>query len=899
MRRHICVLSLLVCGLKAQDSTFLATWSGTTPLNEARQNACAVRLADGQILVAGGIGVDGVPLASVEIYQADGTFASASPMFAPRTRHACVLLPSGQVLAIGGDGVGTAELYDPIGNTWQTVDGMGQPRSGSMATLLRDRRVLIAGGSAPDGTPLDSVEVFNLQEGTLTPLDATLTTPRDGLSAVLQNDGTVFFIGGSNADGVLPTIDVFSPVDDSIAPGPALNVGRTSHSATLLLDGRTLVAGGFDGNQELDTLELYDPATGAFQLLDAKLQTARRDHLALLVPGNGGVLIAGGRQGDQAQPATDLFQPVDGTIIPLGDLTLPRSGMAAAAISEGTILATGGVNSDGAQAACGVLLIPALQISKNLYRPSDLVQVSGANFRPNTKINFTLELISAGVPVLSNSRLLTPSVTAPSGGQFQIFTNFPPVSIMNVAGSDAGKTVLIIGQTADGTTVQTTAPVRVATSLAITQPTGLYTGLNGTFLALLSRGASAVPMTGLFILSASPANAGCLTPLTDGTSNTIIISEGPAAGSPNAVSANVNTTTTGALLSKSVSDVSLTPLKVIASYSGDTANDPASAQVCFQAVTRLPTLQLAGPISTLQAGSPFNLVALVTVHPGNPQPPLNGTVNFSLDGFPLGPAQSSVQTSSPPTVTATRSFTPLSVGALTFTAQYGGDSFFDDAASVAPLTLNVQKANTSLSMTSSQTTYHCDSTYTAHALLSFPPALGLSNTSVSLQSRNNDGSVRILPGSSATLSVVSPGVASATFNVPSVPSTTTSVQATFAGDQLLAGSLSAASFLTLATSSSSVQIVSPQGTQTNPVSLIVRVSPSGCSTVPTGNLEILDGGSPVTVVPVSGPVNIGASFVDVLVTLSRPAGSHSIQAIYSGDRVYQQSSSTPVTVVFQ
>jgi hypothetical protein len=855
-----------------------------------------VRLADGQILIAGGIGVDGVPLASAEIYQADGTFASASPMFAPRSRHACVLLPNAQVLAIGGDGVGTAELYDPIANTWQTVDGMGQPRSGATATLLRDHRVLIAGGSAPDGTPLDSVEVFNLQERTLTPFDAPLTAPRDGFSAVLQNDGTVLFIGGTNSDGVLASIDIFSPADDSITPGPALNVPRTSHSATLLLDGRTLIAGGFDGNQELDTVELYDPAAGAFQLLDAKLPIARRDHLALLVPGNGGVLIAGGRQGDQAQSATDLFQPFDSSIIPLGDLTLPRSAMAGAAISEGTILATGGVNADGTQAGCGILLLPALQLGESLYRPSDLVQVSGSNFRPNTKVNFTLELVSGGAAALSNSRLLTPSATTGGGGQLLIVSGFSAVSIMNAIASDAGKTVLIIGQTPDGTTVQTTAPVRVATSISINQPSGLYAGLNGTFLAQLTRGASTVPMTGLFSLSATSASGGCFTNVTDGSSNTIIVSELPPAG---AVTSTLNTSGTGALLSKSVSDVSLTPLKVIASYTGDTANDAASSLICFQAVSRTPTLQLSGPGPTALAGSPFNLSALVAAQPGSPQPKLNGIVNFAFGGFPLGAGQTSAQVLSPPSLTSTRSFTPLTVGALTFTAQYSGDSFFDNTASAAPLTVNVQKANSSLAMPSPQTTFHCDSAYSSTVLLSFAPALGLTNQTLSLQSRNTDGSVRTFPGSTATVNVVNPGLASGTFNVASLPASVTSVQAVFAGDPLLNGSQSGTTQLTLATSPSSVVVIAPSSPHANPAPFIIRVSPQACSTVPTGNLEILDNGSPVAISPVSGPVNISGSFVDVAVSLSRPPGPHTIQVQYSGDRVYQPSTSAPVTVVFQ
>ena len=45
----------------------------------------------------------------------------------------------------------SAELYDPTTNTWSLIGDMGESRYHFSATLLRDGRVLIAGGLTKDG----------------------------------------------------------------------------------------------------------------------------------------------------------------------------------------------------------------------------------------------------------------------------------------------------------------------------------------------------------------------------------------------------------------------------------------------------------------------------------------------------------------------------------------------------------------------------------------------------------------------------------------------------------------------------------------------------------------------------------------------------------------------------
>jgi len=75
-------------------------------------------------------------------------------MLQGRERHTATVLQNGQVLVAGGDyydGINAGfltecELYDPTLGTWSVTASMSTPRFGARAALLRDGRVLEAGG---------------------------------------------------------------------------------------------------------------------------------------------------------------------------------------------------------------------------------------------------------------------------------------------------------------------------------------------------------------------------------------------------------------------------------------------------------------------------------------------------------------------------------------------------------------------------------------------------------------------------------------------------------------------------------------------------------------------------------------------------------------------------------
>jgi uncharacterized protein (TIGR03437 family) len=109
----------------------------------------ATLLGSGKVLITGGADDgDGVnTLANAEIYDpASGRFTDIGPMRTPRSLHTATQLPGGSVLLAGGFSGGTAELYDPVTSKFTPTGS--STNSATTATLLRNGRVLLTGGSA-------------------------------------------------------------------------------------------------------------------------------------------------------------------------------------------------------------------------------------------------------------------------------------------------------------------------------------------------------------------------------------------------------------------------------------------------------------------------------------------------------------------------------------------------------------------------------------------------------------------------------------------------------------------------------------------------------------------------------------------------------------------------------
>jgi hypothetical protein len=128
-----------------------------------------------------------------------------------------------------------------------------------------------------------------------------------------------------------------------------MNAPRAMHTATLLADGQVLITGGFGATGQpapaLDTAELYDPRTGAFTALAARMRSARTQHAAVRLP-DGQVLITGGQadtnNGDGVDTA-ELYDPPTRSFLPLAaGLASPRGGHTATLLNDGKVVLIAG-----------------------------------------------------------------------------------------------------------------------------------------------------------------------------------------------------------------------------------------------------------------------------------------------------------------------------------------------------------------------------------------------------------------------------------------------------------------------------------------------------------------------------------------------------------------------------
>jgi hypothetical protein len=319
------VLVTTVCGTTAEiydPSTNAFTETGSLGVRRASKTATLLR--DGRVLFAGGYycapaGQDGI-WATAEVYDPrTGVFSPTGSMHAPREFHTATLLADGRVLIAGGlsgapattstailasfetaetsaSVLATAEIYDPVTGTFSKTGSMSTFRDHHTATLLADGRVLVAGGGGEAYASSTSADVYDPATGKFTKT-GSMHTGRWLHTATLLNDGRVLILGGrSPKDSVYRSAELYDPRTGAFRTAGNMREGRQQHSATLLEDGRVLIAGGYwsDGQnwRVLSSAEMYDPGAGSFSAIGS-IGTPRQEHIATRLP-DGRVLIVGG-----------------------------------------------------------------------------------------------------------------------------------------------------------------------------------------------------------------------------------------------------------------------------------------------------------------------------------------------------------------------------------------------------------------------------------------------------------------------------------------------------------------------------------------------------------------------------------------------------------------------------
>jgi hypothetical protein len=266
-------------------------------------------------------------------------------MNAARCGHTATLLRDGKVILVGGTNsklLSSAELYDPTTGKFTSVGEMAVGREGHTATLLGNGNVLIVGGCT-DGA--HDAEIFDVKTQLFEPT-GKMSTRRSGHTATILPDGKVLIVGGTDSfqrnRKVLASAELYNPATGKFTSTGSLSVVRYKHAALLLPDGNVLIVGGSDERDwqgQYNSAELYHAKRGVFSPL-SNMQAKRFKLPAdiTLLDDNTGLVIGGSTK-------VEVFDPSMRTFTAVAEFEEPHFYQTATLLRSGEVLIAGGYNT--------------------------------------------------------------------------------------------------------------------------------------------------------------------------------------------------------------------------------------------------------------------------------------------------------------------------------------------------------------------------------------------------------------------------------------------------------------------------------------------------------------------------------------------------------------------------
>ena len=287
------------------------TWTTFGELSQPRAYATALALANGEILVVGGLDRAAADVTNTESELVDvktGGVTVLHQQLEGRLHQTMTRALGDKVVVAGGvkfqtthwDPVNSTDVYLPAERKWITASPMIDARSDHAATTLLTGMVMVIGGNQGPRL-LQSTEIYDVKNDRWF-RSAPLPAPRTELSAFTLSDGRVLVAGGIDPSGAASDKTFFyDPTADDWTAGPVMRVPRVQHAALQLSSGDILFMGG-DGAAS-GTSERFDQKLGVFAL-SGTLVDPRQAARAAALP-DGRVVLVGGMP-----PRNDEFAPL-------------------------------------------------------------------------------------------------------------------------------------------------------------------------------------------------------------------------------------------------------------------------------------------------------------------------------------------------------------------------------------------------------------------------------------------------------------------------------------------------------------------------------------------------------------------------------------------------------------
>ena len=295
---------------------FTETWQLQPKMNDGRWYPTLVRLADGRVLITGGLDKTGDYLS-------------------PYNRDIEIFTPS-----VTPGALGTTTM---VGKRANNTTGGAEPPNGGLYPhqyLAPSGRVVTLGPNVEDswaftnpGNTMAWSDLANLPARRMWAMSVLLPGGLQGSSQVLMMGGSDTTVSDSNAPATRTTmaIDITAPAPSAWTPASQMAVGRGHGNSVILPDGSILAVGGGYGaaprttdangttipvqgdlwaaGPEHKAAEIRDPGTGAWRSVAAQAENRAYHSTALLMP-DGRVISAGDDgNGGYNQDTAEIYAP--------------------------------------------------------------------------------------------------------------------------------------------------------------------------------------------------------------------------------------------------------------------------------------------------------------------------------------------------------------------------------------------------------------------------------------------------------------------------------------------------------------------------------------------------------------------------------------------------------------